>query len=119
MSKRTERMYKDSPSMERDEDSGKMDVKKKPDHAEAVKDGTEGVVREGVPTHARHHMERMEMHHKHQHEHHAHDHGKHGEKKEMHGRHQKEMSDMHKRHEKESGKDGESMISKVEADAKE
>lgn len=116
MAGRAAKMYKDSPSMERNEE-GKMDVKKKPAHKDDVKAGTEGEVREGIPAHARHAIERMELHHKHQHEHHAHDHGKHGDKKEMHERHEKEHRDMHKRHEKEmKSPDGQEMIDKVEDD---
>ena len=45
-----------------------------------------------------------------------HDEMEHGDKKEMHARHQKEMSDMHARHD---GETGEGMISKVEKDEKE
>lgn len=117
------KMYKDSPKLERDDESGKMEAKK-PDHKEEEKkDGTEGEdrggMKDGVPAHARHVIERMGMHHKHENEHHTHDHGKHGDKKEMHGRHQKEMSEMHKRHEKEAGKTGGDMIEKVESDKKE
>lgn len=117
MGKKAAKMYKDSPKMERSEETGKMDVKKKPAHKDDVKSGTEGEVREGVPVHARHAMDRMALHHKHETEHYAHDQGDHGDKKEMHGRHEKEMADMHKRHHKEG--DGEKMISKVESDKKE
>lgn len=92
-------MYKDSPTLERDEESGKMRQGKKKDEHPVIDAGAE----EGIPHAARHAMERLHMHAKHEQEHHAHDHGKHGDKKEMHGRHQKEMSDMHKKHEKELG----------------
>lgn len=118
MSKRTDKMYGNSPKMDRDE-TGKMDVKKHPDPKESKEAGTEGEVREGVPVHARHAMERLDMHHRHEHEHHTHDHGEHGDKKEMHERHLKEHRDMMKRHEKEDGATGGKMIDKVESDDKE
>jgi hypothetical protein len=104
MSKMSEKMYGNSPKMERDEEDGKMKIKKSGkvdesnDEAEDQGDG------EAVPMHARHHMERAEMHMKHQREHHMHDHAKHGDKKEIRARHEEEMKMMHKRHEKESGK---------------
>lgn len=103
--------YKDSPTLKRDEESGKMTATQK--NAERTNDDTEGLVtEEGVPHHARHAVERMTMHSKHEHEHHTHDYGKHGDKKELHGRHESEMKSMHKRHEKElhgegGGKKGE------------
>lgn len=102
---RSSKLYKDSPRMERDEE-GKVSIKKPSDKEKQSEMGDGEPVHEpkehqGIPSHSRHVMERMEMHRKHEHEHHAHDHGGHGEKSEMHKRHHKEMGDMHKRHEKE------------------
>lgn len=121
---RAEKMYGDSPEMKRDEESGKMAVKK-PSQSEKkskeVEGGTEGAEREGMkdgamPHHVRHAMGRNDMHARHEHEHSMHDHMKHGDKKEMHARHEKEMRTMHTRHEKESG---EGMVEKTEANEKE
>ena len=103
--------YKDSPTLKRDEDSGKMTVNQKV--AERTNDDTQGLVtEEGVPHTARHAVERMNLHHAHQMEHHAHDHGRHGDKKPMHERHLAEHKALHKKHEKEltgegGGKTGE------------
>lgn len=101
-------MYANSPKLGRGE-GGKVEVTKKPTAAEESAEKENGQVEEmpvhdeamGVPPHARHVMERMDLHAKHQHEHHTHDHGKHGDKHEMHERHMKEHRDMFKRHEKE------------------
>lgn len=96
---RADKMYKDSPELGRDEESGKMKVKKTDSkiHREAseAESGTAG-----MPVHERHAMERREVHHRHETEHAMH--GK-GDKKELHSRHEKERSDMVKRHEKEHG----------------
>ena len=106
-SKMAEKLYGNSPKMERDEESGKMGIKKK----SAAKEGkdTTGEAEDqgsgqGVPMEVQHSMERHEAHHSREREHHMHDMGKHGDKKEMHGRHEKMMADMHKKHEKELGK---------------
>lgn len=120
---RSDKLYKDSPTTERDEESGKVAVKKKkPEEkkADANKQGTVGdgePMHAGIEPHARHAMERLAMHAKHENEHHAHDAGKHGDKKEMHARHQKEMADMHKRHDKELTKGADSTELKPESEA--
>jgi len=98
---RADKMYKDSPELQRNEESGKMAVVKKASKEKESSD--EKGENDGIPAPARHQMERMELHSKHQHEHHAHDSGKHGSKSEMHARHVKEYQDMFKRHEKELG----------------
>lgn len=113
---RADKMYKDSPELGRDEESGKMKIKKTDSkiHREAseAESGTAG-----MPVHERHAMERREVHHRHETEHAMH--GK-GDKKELHSRHEKERSDMVKRHEKEHGKEskgsgsGEEKIEKTE-----
>lgn len=92
--------YKDSPTMKRDEESGKMKAVKKAVSKEPQKESPESGS-EGVPPHARHGMDRMALYGKHEQEHFAHDHGKVGDKTEIHKRHQKEISDMHKRHQSE------------------
>lgn len=103
-----ERMYKDSPTLKRDEESGKMGVTKAEKKASRVEDGTDGMAEheEGLPAVARHVMERRDMHSRHEAEHAIHDHGKGGDKEEMHTRHEKEHKEMHSRHEKEHGKHG-------------
>lgn len=98
---RPDKMYKDSPELARDEESGKMTVKKSETREEPKARETEG---ESLPVHARHAHERREMHHRHQLEHAIHDNGKGGSKKDMHERHREEMAAMHKRHDKELGK---------------
>ena len=118
---RSERMYRDSPSIKRDESDGKVKAmkpsadKKK---ADEVQGGTDGAMRE--PMHedmaARHAMDRLSMHHKHEAEHHAH---KGGDKKEMHKRHMTEHKGMLKAHDKEMGASGEDMIEKTEENEKE
>lgn len=122
MAAKHEKMYKGSPRIEADE-HGKKVIKKGPTEAEMKADkvsgGTEKVER-GVPAHARHALERRDVHHRHEMEHLMHDHGDGGDKKEMHGRHEKEMSEMHKRHDKELGDSmkkvdtGKKQIDKVE-----
>lgn len=123
MSKRTERMYKDSPKLERDGESGHVEAKKSkseeknPSSKTAEKDsGTEGENRGGESDmHAGHVLDRHHMYAKHEHEHAIH---KGGDKKEMHERHQAEMKAMHKMHDK-AGKTGGEMIEKTESDKKE
>ncbi len=104
MSKQAEKMYGNSPKLERDE-KGDMAVKKKEaskdkdEEGEAEDQGTG----EKVPMLARHSMERHSLHNEHEREHHMHDiHGK-GDKKEMHERHEKMFKEMHGRQEKELG----------------
>lgn len=142
MAGRAGRMYKDSPTMGRNDD-GDMEVTRKKsavsgDHME--KHGGTAGTEEAIPHHVRHAHERHEMKHKHLHQHmqmhsrHEHEHAMadhHGhDKAEMHGRHhaemtathkqhEKEMADMHSRHESEGGADmgpetGGGQISKVE-----
>lgn len=105
MASMDKKLYKNSPTMERNAE-GKMAAKKGPTEAEKksseVNAGTEGVAHEGMPPHARHALERRDMHNRHETEHAIHDNGKGGSKKDMHGRHEKEMAEMHKRHDKES-----------------
>lgn len=105
MSKKSEKLYKDSPTTERGED-GKMGVKKKPDSAPVSDEaGTDGVAPgTAMPPHVRHAAERRDMANRHETEHSVHDmHGGKEDKKEMHSRHLKEHADMMKRHEKEKG----------------
>lgn len=113
MASKHEKMYANSPTLEKGED-GKPYVKKnKPTEAEKktaeVDSGTAGMQMHDA-THA---LERGMMHHRHEMEHTAQD-MKGGDKKEMHARHIKEIADMHKRHEK-----GGKIIEKVEDNKKE
>ncbi len=108
---RHKRLYKDSPKLERSEKGDIKAVKpsdkegapsesmKKADEIQAGDDGMK--VTEGLPPHVRHAHERQSMHARHEMEHSVHDHANAGAKKEMHGRHEKDMKDMHGRHEKE------------------
>ena len=133
---RSEKMYKDSPKLERGED-GNMGVKK-PSPADAENMGTAGGAIPGtpgeMPVQAHQAHERREMHHKHAHEHlqmhsrHELDHAGHkeGDKSEMHKRHEEELKGMHEKHHKEMksmheahNKTGEGMINKVEKNKKE
>lgn len=136
MVSKAEKMYGNSPHLERDEESGKMGIKKSATKA-SEEHGTEGMhaherhEHERRVMHHRHLKEHMDLHHKHEMEHSMHEAMKHGHKgalherhereyKEMHARHHSEMKDMHDRHEKEAdGKTGESKIEKIEKDAKE
>lgn len=105
MSKKSEKLYKDSPTTERGED-GKMGVKKKAESAPVSDEaGTDGVAPAmAMPPHVRHAAERRDMHGRHETQHSVHDmNGGKEDKKEMHGRHEKEMKDMHKRHEQDMG----------------
>lgn len=97
---KSERMYKDSPKLERKED-GKMGVSKKKEAVdkEAADIADVPVDEEGMPTHARHIMERQAMYGRHEVEHSIHREGK--DKKEVHDRHQKEIKALHKKHEGE------------------
>lgn len=95
------KMYGHSPKLEREE-GGKMSVKKEAKKDKTVESEDQGTG-EQVPMAARHMMERGDMHHAMEKEHHMHDVGKHGDKKELHGRHEKMMKEMHARHEKEMG----------------
>lgn len=103
--------YKNSPTMKRDEDSGKMAVSKAEKKSSEVNSGTDGMQEhegEGMPAVARHAQERREMFNRHETEHSVHE-AKGGKaKEEMHKRHEEEMKAMHKRHGKEGSKDAES-----------
>lgn len=104
---RADSVYKNSPTLERDGESGKMKVGKMPSPAEKesskVADGTAGMPE--VERHAterremkhRHIKEHMDMHHRHEMEHAGHK----GDKKEMHKRHLEELTKAHERHESE------------------
>lgn len=102
----SEKLYKDSPEMKRDDESGKMSVKKKekgePTEAEKesarVSDGTAG-----MPVHERHGMERADMIKRHEAEHKA---LGDAERADVHARHSKEYSDMLKRHDKDYASTG-------------
>lgn len=129
------KLYKDSPEMERDNESGNMAVKKPSEKAEKESERTtDGTA--SMPIHEEHAGERMEMRHRHIKEHvdmhtkHAMEHMHHkGEKHglhekhekqhaEMHDRHHKEMKKLHEAHEKDHGTEGsgagKEKISKVE-----
>lgn len=101
------KLYKNSPEMKRDEESGAMKVEKKgPTEAEKdsarTNDGTEGMkINEGMPPHARQAQERRDMYNRHETEHAMLDNGG-GSKTDVYTRHAKEMQDMHKRHGKEA-----------------
>lgn len=99
MGKMANAMFGKSPKLERDEEDGKVKVKKadKPAEEAATEGGAES---EGADVDARHSMDRAEMHMKHQREHMMH---KGGDKKEMHKRHLDEMKTMMAHHEKEMG----------------
>lgn len=114
-----EKFYKDSPKLERDDESGDMKVSKGEKKSVDVQNGTDGAQRdEAMPHHVRHAKERHDMHSRHEHEHSMYDHAGQGDKHEMHERHHGEMKAMHKRHEKEV-KTGTSMIDKVEKNEEE
>lgn len=103
---KAERMYKDSPKLERKED-GKMGVSKKKEAVdkEAADIAKVPVHEEGMPVHIRHAMERSATHHRHETEHSMHP--MHKDKKEMHARHEHEVKIMHKKHEDEMSSKGE------------
>lgn len=100
---RAEKMYKNSPKLERDEKDGKVkSVKPTPKEKEAARvgDGTEGMaMHENLHPMARHAVERHQMHSRHEMDHSMHP--SHEDKKAMHARHLKEKTDMYKKHEKE------------------
>lgn len=106
MGEMAKKMYGSSPKMERDEESGKMAVKKKV--ATKEDDKKEGEDKDGsgqsLPVTVRHQMERADMHNTMEREHAMTDHAKITDKKDMHERHSKMMSDLIRRHEKEMGK---------------
>lgn len=107
---KSSKMYKDGPTMKKDED-GKPTVSKTETKAEKASDrtqeGMDGVKMEekgdGMPIHGRHAMERRSLHHQHETEHAVH--GDH-DKKEMHARHEAAMKSLHGKHEKEMGETG-------------
>lgn len=103
MASKSEKMYKDSPELERDEKSGKMAVKKRAD-----KKDNEAVIGDGELVDARHASERSELKHRHVSEHlkmhhrHEMEHSSHtGEITELHKRHMTELKAMHGEHEGE------------------
>lgn len=120
---KSDKLYADGPALGRDEETGKVEVKKptKPaDNGNGGATGTEGMAaplrhaHERREMHHRHIGEHMQMHHRHEMEHAAHESAGHGHKGalherheremgEMHGRHVAEMKKMHDRHEKEGG----------------
>lgn len=123
MASRSEKMYKNSPKLERNSESGKVGVTKNAMESAKTADGTKGIEENGdesgMPVDARHAQERRDMHNRHETEHSVH--GK-GDKKAMHERHAIEMKATHKRHEKEmsggekSGAVGKKTIDKIEND---
>lgn len=96
---RGEKMYRNSPKMERDVESGKMKVTKPESAAPELNDADQG-----IPVHVRHAMERQDVAMRHEREHAMVDYGKSGDKGEMLSRHQQEMKEIHKRHMKEMSK---------------
>lgn len=98
MGSKAEKRYKDSPTIEKDEE-GRPKVKKKMDR-KSDETAKGEPVSEGMSSPVRHAMERREMFGRHETEHSMADHKK-MDKKEIHGRHLKEMADMNKRHVKE------------------
>jgi len=127
---RASKMYKDGPTVKKDEETGRPKVSKREEAADKVQEGMDGVKVEeknGPHEHARramHHRhmhEHMQMHHMHEIEHSMH---KGGDKSELHTKHEKEYASMHERHhsemktmhghhEKEGhGESGEKMIEK-------
>lgn len=101
------KLYKDSPEMKRDDEDGKMKVKKQTPAEKSSSEtnaGTDGIqAHEGLPPHVRHVHERRDMHGRHEMEHAVEDAGKNSDKKKMHERHLEEIKAMYKRHEKEDG----------------
>lgn len=105
MAEMAKKMYGEDgkgPRLEREE-GGKMAVKKKSMEKDSEEKESEDKDGSGqpLPVMVRHSMERHDMHHTMEREHHMHDMGGHGDKKEMHGRHEKMMKELHARHEKE------------------
>ena len=76
MSKRSDKMYKDSPKIESDGEGKKKVVKGESAEgkkAERTDDGTEGVAiheKAAMEMHQKHSKERLDLHHKHEKEHH-------------------------------------------------
>lgn len=99
MASRHEKMYADTPKMERGDD-GKVAVKR-PSRGGAEKkaEGHPGLrhMHERREMMHRHVHERMGMHHRHEMEHAAHK----GKTEPLHDRHEREVKDMHNRHESE------------------
>lgn len=108
---KSEKLYKDSPKLERGED-GEMGVKK-PSEADKENMGASGnplpgssgempieMVHQGQrrEMHHRHATEHLAMHHRQETEHAAH---KGGDKKKLHGHHEKEMMELHTKHHEE------------------
>lgn len=91
---RSAELYKDSPSLKRDKDSGKMGVSK-PSQADAENMGLAGGPMPGTPGEmpVALHGAVVDMHDRHE-----------VERKDMHKRHEDEVKDMHKRHLKEVSK---------------
>lgn len=113
MASRSEKMYGDSPKMER-KDDGKLAVKKSEKKVAKESSGTADMAthEEGLPAAARHASERRDMYNRHETEHSVMDSGSGSSKKEMAGRHVKELTDMHKRHESELSGSGKEKINK-------
>lgn len=107
---KSDKLYKDSPKVERDGESGKMEVKTKAREEKATSEnsdaGTQGAMEnDAVPHYVRHAAERRDMNGRHEIEHGVHDAKTPGQpKKDMHDRHEKEFKEMHSRHEKELAK---------------
>lgn len=101
MGKMADKMFGNSPKMQRDEESGKVAIKKKVVDKDTAGEAEDQGSGEQIPMDGRHSMDRLSLHHKHEGEHMAH---KGGDKKEMHKRHMDEMEAMMKRHDKEHGK---------------
>src|ERR1017187_8676058 len=99
---KSDRLYKDSPKLERGED-GDVGVKK-PSEADGEDMGTSG--KEGeMPVAVHHSAERHELHHRHVHEalalhrRHETEHATHkGDKKPLHKKHEAEHKELHDRH---------------------
>jgi hypothetical protein len=114
MASKSSRLYKDSPTTERDDATGKVGVVK-PKAADTEDMGTTNAEGQGMPV-VTHQVERREMAHRHVGERlamHARHEGEHGGKPDeamntrheeelhaMHGRHMSEMKKMNTRHEK-------------------
>jgi hypothetical protein len=103
MATKSEKLYGDSPALERDEESGKVSVKK-PARADVGEDGSSAEMGGDVPpanerreTAHRHVGERLAIHHRHEMEHGGHK----GDKKALHDRHEAELAEMGARHAKE------------------
>ena len=102
MSAKTEKMYKDSPKLERNE-KGKMHASKKPEHKKEHKkeDHKEHGGHNGVDLimHHKHAAERMELHHKHEKEHAAKSTPEHAKAvMELHAKHEKEHQALQAEH---------------------